>query len=91
MPAKYVCAAIIAEVWALFEGKDPAPTNRRAWQAANKFWQSWVASESWGNDPRTGWKRYFENVRDPKLKPLRSEVQRYLKIYSHLAALGLEK
>jgi hypothetical protein len=91
MPGKYVCAAIIAEVLAFFEGKDPAPSNRRARKAADKFWQSWGPSEGWGNDPLTGWKRYFENVRDPKLELLRSEVRRHLKIYTHLAALGLEK
>ena len=91
MPAKFVCAAIIAEVWAFFEGKDPAPTNRRGWKAADKFWHSWVASESWGSDPLTGWKRYFENVREPKLEPLRNEVRRYLKIHTHLAAVMLEK
>jgi hypothetical protein len=91
MPAKFVCAAIIAEVWAFFKEKDPAPTNRSAWKAADKFWQSWVASESWGDDPLTAWKRYFENFRDPKLQPLRSEVRRYLKIHKHLAAVMLEK
>jgi hypothetical protein len=91
MPAKYRCAAIIAEVWAFFNEKDPAPTNRSAWKAADKFWRSWVSSESWGNDPLTGWKRYFENVREPKLEPLRNEVRRYLKVHTHLAAVMLEK
>jgi hypothetical protein len=91
MPAKYVCAAIIAEVWAFFNGKDPAPSNRRAWTAADKFWHSWFPSESWGNDPLTSWKRYFESVRDPKLEPLRREVLRWLKIHTHQAAVMLEK
>jgi hypothetical protein len=89
MPARYRCAAIIAEVWAFFNEKDPAPTNRWAWKAADQFWRSWVTSDSWGNDPLTGWKRYFENVREPKLEPLREEVQRYLKIHTHLSACGL--
>jgi hypothetical protein len=79
MPAKYTCAAVIAEVWAFFnQDKDPAPSNRRAQSAADKFWRSWIPPKGWGNDPRIGWKRYLETVRDPRLKPLRDEVRRQL-------------
>jgi hypothetical protein len=91
MPGKYVCAAIIAEVWAFFNEKDPAPSNHRAWEAADNLWHSWVPPKRWGNDPLTKWKRYFESVRNPKLEPLRSEVLRYMKIHAHVAAVMLEK
>jgi hypothetical protein len=91
MPGKFLCAAVIAEVWAFFNEKDPAPSNRRAWNAADEFWHSWVPPESWGTDPLTRWKRYSENVRDPKLELFRSEIQRWLKTSAHLAAVMLEK
>jgi len=89
MPPRYVCSAIIAEVWAFFHGdEDPAPSNRRAWIAADKFWLSWIRqTNSWGTDPLTKWKRYFEGICEADLKPLRKEVRRHLNIRSTLAAL----
>jgi hypothetical protein len=91
MPAKYQCAAVIAEVWAFFnQDKEPVSSNRRAWTAADKFWRSWTPPKSWGKDPLTGWKRYFESVRDPRLKSLRNEVRRHLINRSTWAAQLIE-
>jgi hypothetical protein len=90
MPGEYRCAAIVAEVWAFLNEKEPKSTTRRAWEAADKFWQSWVPSKPWGNKPNR-WKHYFERVREPNLEPLRNEVRRHLQIHTHLAAVMLEK
>jgi hypothetical protein len=80
MPPNFVCAAVIAEIWRYFhDGKDPAPSNRRAWAAADAYWKAWPRSEKpWGSDPLTRWRRYFEEVDDIRLRSLRQEVARHL-------------
>jgi hypothetical protein len=77
MPAKYVCAAVIAEVIAVL-GKlgRLAPSKRDMWASANELWTSWIPSKSWGDDPLTAWKRYFETAGDARLQPIRKEVRR---------------
>jgi hypothetical protein len=83
MPAKYVCAAIIAEVISFFRQQgNPEPTKQDTRAAADPFWTSWSAHKGWGNDPRTVWKRYFEAADDPRLAPFRKQVRRQLNIRS---------
>jgi hypothetical protein len=83
MPAKYRCAAVIAEVWAFFHnGEDPFPSDRAALDAARELWEAWISSNSWSDQPHNGWKKYFKAVRNDNLQPLRSEVRRHLAIRS---------
>jgi hypothetical protein len=91
VPAKYVCAAIVAEVWAFSHaGEDPTPSNRSAWAAADGYWNTWPRSEnSWGNDPLTKWKRYFEGIGDTRLHTVRKEVRRHLAIRAMHHNLGI--
>jgi hypothetical protein len=82
MPAKYVCAAIIAEVIAFFvEQENPLPSKRKAYAAAERLWTAWpVEKKGPRTDPTKGWSRYFEAANDPRLKALRKEVRRHLSI-----------
>jgi hypothetical protein len=82
MPAKYVCAAIIAEVIAFFvERKNPLPSKRKAYAAAERFWMAWpVPERGTRTDPTKGWGRYFDAADDPRLETLRKEVRRHLSI-----------
>ena len=80
-PPKYVCAAILCEIWAFFhEGADPDPLNQQAKKAAELFYGAWFGSKGWGNNVLKGWTRYFEAARDPELAALRREVKRLLEI-----------
>jgi len=91
LPAKYICAAIIAEVWAFFhDGKDPTASNSNAQAAAAALWGVWLPARGWGTDYRKGWKHYFEAARHPELPPLRKEVRRHLNIRANHAAYMLE-
>jgi hypothetical protein len=92
-PPKYVCAAIVDEVWAFFhDDKNPARSNKRAWGAADHLWKSWVRkTDSWGNDPLKGWKRYFDGISAQDLQPLRNEVRRHLNNRLHLGNLMSEE
>jgi hypothetical protein len=93
MPPKYVCAAIIGEVWAFFHcDTAPEPSNRNARTAANLFYNSWIQpTKGWGNNTLNGWGRYFKAISDPELELLRKEVRRHLNIRSNWAALMQEK
>jgi hypothetical protein len=82
MPAKYVCAAVIAEVISfLVERGNPLPSKRRAHAAAERFWTAWPVEEKGvRTDPTKGWTRYFDAAEDPRLRSLRNEVRRHLSI-----------
>lgn len=56
MPAKYVCAAIIAEVIAFFvERENPLPSKRKAYGAAELLWTAWpVEKKGPRTDPTKG-------------------------------------
>ena len=83
MPPRYACAATIAEVWRFFDGTYPAPTNIRAWDAAEQFWNSWIVpAKKLVNNPLAKWERYFEAIMNPDLKFIRKEVRRLLDIHS---------
>lgn len=81
MPAKYVCAAIIAELieFSKLQGNSQ-PTQKAAWTGADRLWKSWFRSESWGDDPLTSWKEYFKAADDPKLRRIRQGFHRHLAI-----------
>jgi hypothetical protein len=86
-PPKYVCAAIIAEVWSFFhEDRDPRPTDRQAQTATARFFDAWFKSDGWGTDKLKGWKTYLESVDDPELQAIRKEVRRHLKIHARSEA-----
>jgi len=93
MPPKYVCAAIIAEVWSFFhQDQDPTPTDRQAQAAAARFFDAWFKPDGWGTDKLKGWKTYLESVDDPDLQAIRKEVRRHLAIQAQFeAALVAEK
>jgi hypothetical protein len=80
MPAKYVCAAIIAEVISFFAERDnPRPSKRKAYAAAERLWMAWPVTEKGvSTDPTKGWARYFDAVNDPKLGTIRNDVRRDL-------------
>jgi hypothetical protein len=83
MQPKYACAAMIAEIWQFFDGTYPAPTNIRAWKAAEQFWNSWIVpAKKLVNNPFAKWERYFEAIMDPDLESIRKEVRRLLDIHS---------
>jgi hypothetical protein len=83
LPPKYACAAIIAEIRRFFDGTHPAPTNIRAWNAAEQFWNSWIVpADKLVNNPLAKWQRYFEAIMDPDLESIRKEVRRLLDIHS---------
>jgi hypothetical protein len=80
---KYACAAMIAELIQFFEGEDPAPSNKRAWNAADRLWHSWkLPPKTLVENPLAKWERYFEGARTPNLELTRKEVRRLLQIYS---------
>jgi len=85
MPAKYVCAAIIAEVISFFvERGSPPPSQQNARKAADLYWTAWPQEnkrKSWG-DPQKGWGRYFDAADDERLFPLRQQVRLHLSIRS---------
>jgi len=88
---KYVCAAIIAEVWAQLHGDEPAPTNRRAHAAAAELWSSRIKpAKGWGDEPLKGWTYYFKAVRGSSHQALRAEVRRHFNIRASDAALVME-
>lgn len=92
MPPRYVCAAIIAEVFDFFyPDKDANPPQRKVWSAAEEFWESFFEPEGWGNDRLTGWKDYFKAANDSRLQSLRSGVRRILSIEAHHYALCAEE
>jgi hypothetical protein len=82
MPAKYVCAAIIAEVIDFFvERKNRLPSKRKAYAAAERLWMAWPVKEGGPRtDPTKAWSRYFDAANDPRLGILRKEVRRHLSI-----------
>ena len=87
MPPKYVCAAIIAEVWSFFhQDEDPKPIDGRALAAAARFFDAWVEPGGWGTDKLKGWKTYLKSVRDPDLQAIRKEVRRHLANQAHFAS-----
>jgi hypothetical protein len=92
LPAKYICAAVIAEVWAFFhDGEDPAASNGNAQAAAVTLWGSWLASDKgWGSDRPKGWRPYLGAACHPELQPLRKQVRRHLNIHATHAAQMLE-
>ena len=92
MPPKYVCAAIIAEVWAFFHGGEyPTSSNRHAQAAAARYYGAWFPADGWGTDALKGWKNYLAAIDSPDLWGTRKEVRRILRIESHHAAImGLE-
>jgi hypothetical protein len=80
-PAKYSCAAIIAEAVVFLEHNGfPAPSQSAQHSAANALWSSWLPSTGWGSDRKAGWTRYFKAAGDDELAPLRREVCRCLTI-----------
>jgi hypothetical protein len=92
MPPKYVCAAIITEIFDFFyPDKDSRPPQRKVWSAAEEFWESFFKPEGWGNDPLTGWGDYFRAVDDPRYQSLRSEVCRILSIEARFNAQLMEE
>jgi hypothetical protein len=82
MPAKYICAAVIAEVISFFAARGcPSPSQQDARAAVDLYWKAWPQkSKGWGSDPRKGWERYFEAAGDPRLESIRREVRRHLSI-----------
>jgi hypothetical protein len=83
MPPKYICAAIIAEVWSFFHrDEDPTPTDRQAQAACARFYDAWFKPSGWGTDKLKGWKIYLESVDDPELQRMRKEIRRHLQIYA---------
>jgi hypothetical protein len=82
MPAKYVCAAVIAEVMSFLAARGCAsPPQQDARNAADLYWKAWPQkSKGWGSDPRKGWERYFDAADDARLEPIRNEVRRHLSI-----------
>jgi hypothetical protein len=80
---KYACAAIISELIRFFEGDDPAPSNKRAWNAADRLWNSWILPpKKLVENPLAKWERYFEGAPTSNLEPTRKEVRRLLQKYS---------
>jgi hypothetical protein len=82
MPAKYVCATIIAEVISFFVKRGlPKPSMRTAYKAAERYWMSWpLGSDRIRSDPTKAWSRYFEGVDEPKFIRLRAQVRTMLTI-----------
>jgi hypothetical protein len=78
MPAKYVCAAIIAEVISFFTTRgNPPPSKRKSYAAAERLWTAWpVEKKGPRTDPTKSWGRYFDAANNPRLTTLRKEVQR---------------
>jgi hypothetical protein len=88
MPAKYVCAAIIAEVWASFHnGEYPTSSNRHAQAAAARYYGAWFPAGGWGTDALKGWKNYLAAIDSPDLFETRKEVRRILAIEGHRDAM----
>jgi hypothetical protein len=91
MSARYVCAAIIAEITVfLTQMGRPVPSNRNSYRAAQELWTSWIPSKPWGDDPLTAWKRYFKAADDPRLQSIRKRVRRHLVLGSSHATALLE-
>jgi hypothetical protein len=93
MPPKYVCMAIIAEVYSFFhQNEDPTPSNRQALEAAARFYGAWFEFDArkWGNDALKGWEYYLKFLSHPELKALRSEVRRLLANCAHFEAMMTE-
>jgi hypothetical protein len=87
MPPKYVCSAIIAEVWSFFhQDADPTPTDRQAQTATARFFDAWFKPDGWGTDKLKGWKTYLESIDDPELQAIRKDVRRHLKIHARSEA-----
>ena len=87
-PPKYVCAAIIAEVWSFFHPDQKATAYKRAIQvAAAQYYEAWFPSEKgWGNSPLKGWEYYLKSIGHDDLQGLRKEVRRILE--SHRVSFG---
>src|SRR4051812_42924858 len=60
MGAKYVCAAIVAEIRAALQQTGHSVLSKRdSYRAAQELWASFIPPKNWG-DPSNGWKRYFD-------------------------------
>ena len=92
MAPKFACAAVVTEILTHFHGDQASlPTDHFCWTVADQLWRTWFNDEGWGTDPSKGCKRYFQSVDDPRLRSLRDEVRRHLKIRSSEAQSVLEK
>ncbi|MCK1303788.1 hypothetical protein IVB33_17180 [Bradyrhizobium sp. 24] len=80
-PARYVCAAIIAEAGAfLTTNRFSAPKKTAMYDSATYLWTSLLPIGGWGSSRQPSWRHYFEAAADPSLDSLRREVHRQLAI-----------
>jgi hypothetical protein len=87
MPSKYVAAALVAEAWAFFHGgEDPKTSDRKAQEAAERFYSAWFPSKGWGTNKLKGWATYLDSVRLPDLQDYRKEFGRHLAIEARFEA-----
>jgi hypothetical protein len=63
--ARTYCALVIAECWKHFNGAYPAPSDRRAAEAAETYWQASIGKKSGigGIDVLKAWRPHFKIVR----------------------------
>jgi hypothetical protein len=63
--ARTYCALVIAECWKHFNGAYPAPSDRRAAEAAETYWQASIGKKSGigGIDVLKGWRTHLKKVR----------------------------
>jgi hypothetical protein len=85
MSAKYLCAAIIAEVASFFAGyRNSELSKRQTYLAIERFWMAWpLEKRRLGTDPTKSWARYLTAADDPRLKAVRAEVRRHLAIHAN--------
>jgi hypothetical protein len=82
--SQVLCAAIIAEAWAIIRGQPPAPSNLDAAAAAATFWRlSGGSTKSWGDNPLKAWRPFFVQANRPQAGTIREEIRRHLKNGRH--------
>jgi hypothetical protein len=63
--ARTYCSLVIVECWKHFNGAYPTPSNRRAAEAAETYWQASIGKKSGigGIDVLKAWRPHFKKVR----------------------------
>jgi hypothetical protein len=78
VPARMLCAVVIAEVWAHLRGASRFRA-KDLYAAADAYWRACRGDyEGWGDSRLSGWRPYFEDMHSPKIASLREECRRHL-------------
>jgi hypothetical protein len=76
------CALIVAEAWVLVHELRPAPSNDRAIEAADAYWQACGGPPSrwrgYTSNQRTGWRKHFQRAAGDEFAPQRDEIHGFM-------------